>query len=297
MKWRTVLAVLVGVMLPLPLVLLAGLVERPVPPPPSPSGRKISPVLTAEQRLRLATYRADCGSGERCEPPLGCLTELRTFRQYCTDSQCSLDAECPEGQVCRGLATAGDGPLVRVCVPVGLRQEGEFCFPLPKDREAACAEGLICGGRYMSWCARPCQKQEAAPCPEGFFCADTDPEPVCLPTCEARRCPEGKHCVRYLHGVSVCAEVYGPQCQQTPCPRGGECEASYDTAHPGKSWMECVERCGEGRPPCSAGMVCDKWLCRVPCDPKGPPSCIEGYVCRQHKPGRPFTCQPESLVP
>jgi hypothetical protein len=294
MKWRAALALLIGVLLPVPLVLLVGLVQRPVPPPPAPSGRKISPVLTAEQRLRLATYRADCGSGERCEPPLGCLSETRAFRQYCTDSQCTLDTECPEGQVCRALATAGDGPLVRVCVPVGVRQEGEACSRLPADREGACVRELICGGKHMGWCARPCQKAEE--CPAGFFCADTNPEPVCLPTCEERGCPEGQHCVRYEQGVSVCAKVYGPQCQQTPCPRGGECEVFHEYA-PGKAWMECVERCGEGHPPCSAGLVCDKWRCRVPCDPKGPSVCIEGYICRQHKQDRPFTCQPESWVP
>ena len=295
MRWRAALALLVAVLLPVPLVLLLGGIQRPALPQPSPNGMKISPVLTAEQRLRLATYRAECGSGEPCEPPLGCLTETRTFRQYCTDSQCSVDAECPEGQVCRALATAGDGPLVRVCVPVGVRREGEACIALPKDREGACAPGLLCGGRHRKWCARPCPKTEE--CPPGFFCAMTNPEPVCLPSCEATGCPAGQHCVRFQEGVSVCSRVYGPQCQQTPCPRGGRCDATSDVAHPGKAWMECVEPCGEGRPPCNAGLVCEKWRCRVPCDPKGPSVCIEGYVCRQHRPDRPYTCQPESLVP
>lgn len=296
-KARGVMALLAGLLLPVPLVLLVGLVQRPAMPPPAPSGRKISPVLSAEQRLRLATYRADCGSGQPCEPPLGCLMEERAFRQYCTDSQCGTDAECPDGQVCRALATAGAGPLVRMCVPVGGRREGESCLDFPESREGACAAGLLCGGKYESWCGRPCSKGEAEVCPDGFFCAETVPEPVCFPTCEARGCPEGQHCVRYTQGVSVCAKAYGPQCQQAPCPRGGKCEVTDDSAHPGKAWMECVERCGEGHPPCPAGWVCDKWQCRVPCDPKGPPVCIDGYVCRQHKPDRPFTCQPESLVP
>ena len=73
MRWRAALALLVAVLLPVPLVLLLGGIQRPALPQPSPNGMKISPVLTAEQRLRLATYRAECGSGEPCEPPLGCL--------------------------------------------------------------------------------------------------------------------------------------------------------------------------------------------------------------------------------
>lgn len=292
-----VLALVAGLMLPVPLVLLVGLVLPPVLPPPSPSGRKISPVLSAGQRSQLATYRAECGLEQPCEPPLGCLWESRAFRTYCTDSQCNADEECPEGDLCRTLPTIEDGLLVRVCSPEGVRQEGESCVDLASTRDAACAAGLICGGRYEQWCAKPCLNGEAQACPAGFFCADTVPEPVCFPTCEARGCPEGRHCVRYTQGVSVCAKVYGPQCQQTPCSRGGECEVTDASAQPGKAWMECVERCGEGSPPCIAGRVCDGSRCRVPCDPEEPPVCIEGYVCRKHKPDRPYTCQPESWVP
>lgn len=296
-KWRVVLAILASLLLPLPLALLLGGVLRPALPSVGPGGKRISPVLTSEVRERLTTYRRNCAFSSECEPPLGCMTEARTGRQYCTDSQCMRDAQCPEGEVCRNIATWGDGPLVRFCVPVGVRQEGESCIDLPETREAACAPGLLCGGMYDGWCARPCQKPDTAACPAGFFCADTVPESVCLPTCEARGCPPGQHCIRYDEGASVCAEVYGPQCQQTPCPRGGECEVNDVSSRPGKAWMECIERCGEGYPPCSAGLICDAWLCRVPCDPKAPSPCIEGYLCRQHRPDRPYACQPESSVP
>ena len=295
MRWRTVLALLAGVLLPLPLVVLVGLIQRTVTPPPHPTGKRVSPVLSAEQRLRLTTYRADCGAGEPCEPPLGCLMEERAFRQYCTDSQCSRDADCPDGQMCRAIATAGHEPLVRMCVPIGVRQEGETCDDFPEDRERACVRGLLCGGRPLGWCARPCRKADAEGCPAGFFCADTVPEPVCLPTCEERGCPEGQHCVRFEEGVSICAKVYGPQCQQVPCPRGGTCEAGRGDA-PGKAWMECEERCGEGYPPCGDGLICDGWQCRVPCDPKGPSVCSEGFLCWQRRPGRPHVCHPAWTV-
>jgi hypothetical protein len=291
-NWRAVLAVLASLLLSLPLVLLLGGVLRPGLPEVGPGGRPISPVLTTEERMRLATYRHECGLSSECEPPLGCVMEARARRQYCTDSQCTTDAQCPEGQICRDIASSGDGPWVRFCLPVGVRQEGEHCLQLPETREAACAPGLRCGGKD-GWCARPCQKGASAACPEGFFCADTEPEPLCLPTCEVRGCPPGQHCIRYGEGTSVCAEMFGPPCQQTPCPRGGECQVGHDSTRPGKVWLECVERCGESHPPCSAGLICDAWLCRAPCDPHAPHPCREGYLCKQHMPDRPYACQPD----
>jgi Cys-rich repeat protein len=292
-RWRTVLAILASLLLPVPLVLLLGGVLRPVLPEVGPGGKRISPVLTAEERARLMTYRRECWASQPCEPPLGCITELRYRQNICTDSQCSTDAQCPEGQVCRAIATSGGVPLVRYCVPVGVRQEGEPCYVLGDGREEACAPGLICGGFDDEWCARPCQLGDAAACPAGFFCAETETEPVCLPTCEARGCPQGQHCIRYENNVSACAHVYGPQCQQTPCPRGGECKVWAIPEHPSQVWLECDERCGEGFPPCGEGLICDGWQCRAPCDPKEPNRCIEGYACKQHRPNRPYVCQPE----
>ena len=293
MKWRSVLAPLASVLLPVPLIFLLGSLLRPALPEVGSGGRRISPVLTPEERAKLLTYRRSCGAGEPCESPLGCVSELRYQREICSDSQCTVDSQCPDGQVCRTIATVERHLLVRYCIPVGVRQEGEPCYVLGQSREDACAPGLICGGVRDQWCARPCQKGDTAACPAGFFCADTEPEPVCLPTCEIHGCPEGQHCVRHEEGVSVCAHVYGPQCQQMPCPRGGECEVLREPARPDKAWMECLERCGEGYPPCGDGLVCDAWRCRAPCDPKDPHACTEGYVCKQHRPDRPFACQPD----
>src|SRR3712207_8854396 len=47
-----------------------------------------------------------------------------------------------------------------------------------------------------------------------LFRSSTAPEPLCLPTCEARGCPPGQHCIRYDEGSSVCAEVYGPRSEE-----------------------------------------------------------------------------------
>lgn len=291
MNWRVMLAVLAGLLLTVPLTALLSAALRPAVPEVGPHGRIISPLLDTESRTRLSTYRRDCGLSSDCEPPLGCLTDTRLRAQYCTDSQCMTDAQCPRGQACRNLATTGDGPLVRFCIPIGNRQEGERCLRVPDDQDSACAAELVCGGQW-GWCARPCQ-EEAPACPQGFFCADTVPEPVCLPTCEVQGCPAGQQCIRYEEGASACAEVYGPQCQQSPCPAGRKCEVRHATAHPGKVWMECVERCGDKFPPCAAGMICDGWQCQRSCSLRQPDPCGEGYRCGQRRPGGPSTCQPD----
>ncbi len=293
-NWRTVVGICAGVLLSLPLLLLLWGLLRPEVPAEAPAGARISPMLNPEQRMRLTTYRRECRSATECEPPMGCLFEARYNQAYCTDSQCMTDAQCPEDQVCRNLATYENGPLVRICVPIGVRQEGENCAPAPIDKDHACTVGLVCGGHDDHWCGRPCRLgARAAECPVGFFCADTDSEPVCLPTCEKQGCPEGQHCIKFDEGASVCTHVYGDNCQQSPCPEGRKCWVLTKPPHPGKVWMECLERCGKGLPPCGAGKVCDVWLCLPDCDPQGPDVCGDGYRCRQGWPDTPFACRPD----
>jgi hypothetical protein len=291
-SWRGFLAIAGALLLPLPLFVLLGGALHPSLPGAPPGDRRISPVLDHEQRMRLSSYHRDCASSQACEPPLGCVDDARVLMHYCTDSQCATDAQCPVDHACRNIATAGDGPLVRFCVPTGRRQEGEHCVALPSAKDEACASGLLCGGRD-GWCARPCQRGDPAACPAGFFCADTQPEPLCLPTCEARGCSSGQECIRYDDRSSECARVYGPHCTQFPCPRGGECQVVHPTDHLGKVWMECIEKCGEDSLPCSEGLTCDGWLCRTPCHPQDPHPCMEGFVCQQLSSDKPYTCQPD----
>jgi hypothetical protein len=281
-------------LLPLPLILLVNGALQPALPETGPGGRHISPVLEKKDRLLLSTYHRDCAVSSECEPPLGCVTDTRYFMQYCTDSECTTDAQCPDDLVCQNISTTGEGPLVRFCVPVGRRQEGEQCLKLPGNRDEACAAGLLCGGAQPHWCGRPCHPGDAASCPTGFFCANTVPEPVCLPTCEERGCPVGQHCIQFDEGVSVCAKRYGPDCQQSPCSQGRKCQVEVEPTLPGKAWLECVERCGEDFPPCAEGMTCDGWQCKPACTPQTSDPCGEGYHCIQRRPDRPFVCMPES---
>jgi hypothetical protein len=207
-NWRILLRVCAGVLLPLPLVLLLGQLLHPKTRSDVLAGGSIAPLLDSEQRARLATYGRTCVSSSDCEPPLGCLFEARTGYAHCSDSQCTTDAQCPEEQSCQTIATEGTGPLVRFCVPLGVRQEGEKCVVVASsDKENACAPGLLCGGRE-GWYSRPCHPRMVADCPEGFFCADTLPEPVCLPTCESRECLSGQTCVHFAEGSSICARLW-----------------------------------------------------------------------------------------
>lgn len=290
MEKRVLLGVLAGLLLPVPLVLLLGGFMHPGLWSGTPGGRRISPVLDVEERTRRLTYRRYCQLSTECEPPLGCFADLRILTHYCTDSQCMTDEQCPEGQVCRSLLTSGEGPLVRFCVPVGLRREGERCLYIGGEREESCAPGLLCS---EGWCGRPCKKDDATSCPDGFFCASEAPLPVCLPTCEARGCPEGQQCVRYDKGASACAVIYGPSCQQSPCADGRKCDLKYASRRPGKAWMECVEECSRDNPVCPEGFACNKWHCQPSCDPQVPGACGEGYRCEQARRSSSWVCQPD----
>src|SRR4051812_48770605 len=141
MIWRPVLGVCAGVLLSLPLVLLLGTLLQPESKPVALAGARISPMLDSAQRAQLMTYGRNCMSSAECEPPLGCLWATRYHHSYCTDSECTTDAQCPDGQVCRKLATEQNGPLVRACAPVGMRQLGENCDDIPSDQSSACASG------------------------------------------------------------------------------------------------------------------------------------------------------------
>jgi hypothetical protein len=293
MNWRASLTLLIGTMVPLPLIALLMYALQPMWPRSGKPGRLISPMLENQDRLRLSTYHRVCETSSECEPPLGCVFDGRSRVPYCTDSECVTDTQCPDDLFCQTVGTnGGPGPSARFCVPVGVRQEGERCEKLPGSKDEACSAGLVCGGRVRSWCGRECSEDGTAPCAPGFFCADTSPKPICLPTCEAQGCPQGQRCVRFDVGVSACALVYGPDCQQAPCPDSRQCNVSDEPPFPGKVWMECTERCGEGFPLCGPGRVCETGDCQPDCTPQSPDPCGEGYHCIKRTPRSPYACQP-----
>lgn len=259
-----------------------------------PGQARLIPILGIEDHTRLLTYHRYCSKQSDCEHPLGCYFDIR-HGHYCTDSNCMTDVQCPEGQRCSTLTTILGGPRVKLCAPIGPRQEGEHCWDLPRNPLAACTADLRCSGEG-GFCARDCTLNEPDACPEGFFCADVKPEPSCLPTCETRGCPDGQQCIPSEEGASTCAKIYGPNCLETPCPKGRKCEVFPDARFPGKVWAECIERCSDKspNPTCAEGQVCDRYHCLQACDPNGPNPCAEGYHCDRRKETLPWSCQPDS---
>jgi len=288
---RMLLGVLAGLLLPVPLILVLTSVLFPRPQPQRQEDPRLSPMLTEEERLQLPTYRRDCRKKTDCDPPLGCLLDTRIMRAYCTDSQCVLDSQCAAGFSCRPLLTGENESWVRVCIPHGLRKEGEPCFRTPSDQESACAEGLVCS---KGWCGRPCQLDEPMSCPEGFFCPDSTPARACLPTCEGRTCPEGQRCIRDVRaGASVCAVAYGQDCQRSACPEDRKCLAVFSAKRQMSAWMRCFPECGKGLASCAPGLVCNRNMCSKPCEPDGPSVCEPGYRCQRPNDEQPWLCHPD----
>jgi hypothetical protein len=191
MNWRLMGGILGGLFLAAPLVLILASTMLQLPHAPAAGDGRLSPVLTEEARRQLMTYRRDCVHRADCEAPLGCLPNTRAGRNYCSDSECETDAQCPERLSCVPLWTADDGPLVRYCLPEGVRKEGEPCIEIPSSQEYACEIGLRCAN---GWCSRSCQLDNPASCPEGFSCADFTPGPAACVTSTANPGPVAMTC-------------------------------------------------------------------------------------------------------
>ncbi len=293
MSWRAAMGACLGLLVAIPLAWLVHTFAFQSLLPSSPEAARLSPVLTIEERQGLSTYGRRCTSSADCDAPLGCLGDPRYRNRYCIDSQCEADAQCPEGQVCRGLKTLSAGPWVRRCVPLGVRSEGERCYALPPSQEHACRAGLLCAGE--GWCGRPCRKGEPAPCPEGFFCADSENGSACLPTCESRGCPQGQECIQTGgDGASTCAVVHGSNCRRVPCPSGFWCESYLVPQRPGQAWMRCAQRCGQPESPsCPPSFICESGSCERSCSPEVSADCGAGLHCVTLPSSGHRVCKPE----
>lgn len=270
MKWRARLALLLGFLLPVPLIwsmsslLLPGLNASET----RKDGSRVVPMLPPDETRRLLTFERDCQGDEDCEAPLVCLRGQFMWKRACVASTCATDADCSQGLSCYSIA-AGERVLRRCGAP-GEVAEGEFCMELPRYRNMACAPHLVCTHKE---CRRPCQPQEPRSCPEGYSCRATDVKgSVCLPTCEGRSCPEGQRCVALEHGVSICARVHGTDCQLNPCPAEQVCEiASQEPRN--AVWMKCMLSCDPKARPCPEGFSCMSGRCFQSCNSDAPGTC------------------------
>jgi hypothetical protein len=290
MKRHQVLAALVAVLIPLPLSVLLFLAQHRA----SSAQSTLSPVLPREVRRQLLTYKRPCQKSADCEAPLGCLNHWRLKRPWCTDSECMTDFQCEGWESCQELETEGTGPRVRVCVTQGSRKEGEPCDVLPSSGATACEQGLRC---LAGWCGRPCRTEDPASCPEGFFCADDEGNTACLPTCTARGCPEGQHCVRFTtlgeQAVTACATLHGTNCEQAGCPEAQRCLSQHLPRRPGEVWMSCVHECGQEGRTCPEGYACDIFTCRRLCDPQDTQTCGPAMRCAPRTADSPWMCRPD----
>ncbi len=292
MKWRPLLAVLLGLALPLPMAwllytFLLGNLAGEGARLSLPHGVHPLPMLTLEERLRLPTYERDCRSDADCDPQLRCFFNMLSQRSYCTDSMCMTDEQCAEGFACRLLTTESHQDVLRACSLVGVRGEGEVCVALPRERKSGCRRDLLCRGR----CGRPCRPDEPASCPEGYFCEEDIAGATCQPTCEGRTCPEGQQCIPRGERVSICARVFGPNCLRNPCPSGQDCsiDDSFEVAD--AVWMQCMQSCFSKDAPCPDGTVCYFYSCRTACTREDPSVCAPGFACHG-RPDEPLTCVP-----
>jgi hypothetical protein len=193
MKWRTLLAVLFGLLLPLPLLWLECVsayafiygtdLSRPW-------GWGHVPMLSIGARYGLPTYGVQCFSDADCDSPLRCFIQGSERFHRCMDSACVTDKDCPEDFTCRNLAVGNGRDLLRVCLLVGGRTEGQPCERFAFTREEGCARGFLCNGT----CGRPCRLNAPSSCPEGFLCERGEDGPLCKPVRQDPPCPAGELC-------------------------------------------------------------------------------------------------------
>lgn len=219
MNWRRLLAVLLGILLPLPWVWLPSTTSGLNLDQQHPQPTNVVPMLTDLERQGVPTYGRTCRSDEECDPRLRCFYSGVARTSYCVDSRCMTDLQCPEGFICQTYKAENGRDWLKACSLVGKQKEGEECEAFTRRLPYACERGLLCHGR----CGRPCQPDDPASCPEGYFCENAPTGAACQPTCEGRTCPEGKQCISVGARASICATVHGQNCERTACPQGQHC--------------------------------------------------------------------------
>lgn len=288
MTWNKVAGLLVGVLLTLPLAgllltssggILLGTGKRG-------ESLRLVPHLRGAAAMRVETFQQPCREDKECKLPLSCFVDARDGRRECRDSSCMTDDDCSAGFTCQPLRSASDTALFRICVPLGVRKEGEQCNVMPESTDEGCEQGLRCD----VYCGRSCQVEDPHSCPEGFFCKDKMKGALCWPTCKGLSCPEGQECVETWDGASTCARVVGSNCQRTPCAGEARCSIETRPSSPHVVWMDCLPSCTPGGQECPEGRACFVRECRRACDPQAPDSCGPDHECSQLFPQLPWVC-------
>lgn len=279
MRWHVVGVLLLGLLLPLPLLWVMGLLPSVGSRPPAHlDSVTIVPRLSPEQLSGLPTWRRSCSVDEDCDAALVCLRGQPMIEPACVASVCSTDMDCNEGFACRPVQVGTR--VVHVCGAMGTATEGQWCLKLPRLQRSACLPGLICAANR---CGRRCQVDGAQGCPLGFSCKNLDVDGgVCSPDCEKFPCSAGTQCVRLVKGHSVCARVQGRDCQNgEACTAPQVCTVSLGGARETPdARMQCLLPCEPQGPPCPQGEVCLVSRCRQRCTGSEDPSpCAPTEMC------------------
>lgn len=220
-----------------------------------------------------------CRTDSDCPVGKGCVANRETRRFECMEPECEEDAHCFPGTVCRRVTREETGPIIRRCVPVGARREGESCDILFVSPAGGCQEGLIC---HRGLCSVPCRREDAASCSEGHVCEEGTDGAACFPDCRARGCPTGQRCKRLQGEDFQCLEQVQGECPETPCGAGERCNMRVSR---GRGVFWCARLCDPLRADsCPAGQVCGVGggtisTCYRRCDPMELDSCGEGQRC------------------
>ncbi len=249
-----------------------------------------------------------CTCDAQCGDKGVCLEDSHGAR-YCTH-RCKVTLnDCGPGSYCGNFGPAKDD---FACLPHtgACAGDGAQCSPCRSD--ADCASGLRCHEDEIGakWCAKACTNDDdcganygclagaaggAGGAPgDGGVCMPKVGDAVvdncavglrgiCEPCAVDQECAEGMQChSEFLVCTWPCEKKGGPTGLESTCPDGlfcppatGLCQAPQATGCQG--WLVCEGRCKDNE-------VCDRGVCRLPCDAGCPPfwDCVDGY-CR--KPG------------
>jgi len=219
-----------------------------------------------------------CQTDSDCPAGKGCVANRETRLFECLESECEEDVHCFPGLVCR-RASRSTGALIRRCVPVGTRREGEMCDTQFVSVAGACQEGLLC---HRGRCSIPCRLGDAASCPPGHACEDDEDGAACFPDCRVLDCPGGQRCKFLGDEEYKCLEEVHGECPETPCAEGERCNMRVER---GRGVFWCARLCDPLRPDsCAANEICGVGggtvnTCYRRCDPMDPDSCGEGGRC------------------
>ena len=234
-------------------------------------------------RCKLEDGSFNCGACQTdgdCPAGQGCVANRQTRRMECMASECEEDMHCFPGFACRAMTTGNTGStVVRRCMPVGVRAEGQSCDLEPLSPSGSCQEGLRC---IQGVCGRPCQPEQPTGCLEGMTCEEGREGYGCVPDCRRMGCPGGQQCKALVDSRYQCLSEVKGQCPEVPCAQGEHCNMRLSRGH---AVFWCARLCNPSDSnSCPQGEVCGVGranisTCYRKCEPVEADACGADQVC------------------